>query len=213
MRIGMVDSRELSSDGIRFCEHLGETAARRGHTVVSGNAVGADQAYARGASRINPQFVNLKLPWKNFESAAAKDEYTVESTYDEATTLLAAEHHPMWAVLSTGVKKLMTRNAAIVSGADALIAFQNRVSESGGTYHGIKIANALHKPLIEIAKAGFEGFDYTERAEHFIRLLEIAHQKVLTIEDLVEVLAKEHEADFDETLNFYDKNKVAIIFR
>jgi hypothetical protein len=152
MKVGMVGSRELPDSFIKFCEVLGEEAARRGHIVVSGNAKGADQAYARGAYRIKKDSVVVKLPWEAFERQAIKDEFLLQYEYSEDTVILAAKHHKAWSALSNGVKKLMIRNAAIAQNSDIVIATREKNINYGGTAHTISVAKSLNIPVICISE-------------------------------------------------------------
>jgi hypothetical protein len=146
---------------LEICEKLGEWLATNGWEVHSGNAVGADQAFARGANRVNPALVHLHLPWHNFERHAIHDENLVHNL-DELTEdrsqyfeLVAQKHHPAWNRLSQGAKKLMSRNSSIMLPppdflpVDLCLAFPGR-QKLGGTGQGMRIAQTEGVRLVDL---------------------------------------------------------------
>lgn len=53
-------------------ERAGAELVKAGHTIVSGNAPGADQAFARGGNSIDVTKVEVCLPWDGFEAHAVR---------------------------------------------------------------------------------------------------------------------------------------------
>lgn len=154
MNVACVGSREISAAEEKSMEIIGAFLARRKDFVLTGNALGSDQAFARGANSINPAQVELFLPWKTYESSAIVkgnilhlEEATAEEKY------LAAHCHPAWARLNQAVQKLMTRNAMIVCRSRYVIARLNPNKQGGGgTGHGVRIAQALGLKVFDISK-------------------------------------------------------------
>jgi hypothetical protein len=161
MRVACIGSRDLDPFCLGTCEKLGAWVVECGHELHTGNAPGADQAFARGANRVNPALVHLHLPWYNFERHAIHDKNIVHNL-DELTEdrskyfeLVAQKHHPAWNRLSQGAKKLMSRNSSIMlpppdfMAVDLCLAFPapNRL---GGTGQGMRIAETEGVRLIDL---------------------------------------------------------------
>lgn len=160
IKIACIGSRDVSPDAIRLMEQIGAYLASNNYQVATGNAVGSDQAFARGANSIDAERVSLYLPWKTYEKSAIVlgNQIMAFSKEDEATdTRLAAAHHPAWAYLTPGVHKLMVRNAGIVRNSSAVLAWLNHNKKGfGGTGHGWRIAEALNIPRLDISDASLE---------------------------------------------------------
>lgn len=152
MKIACIGSREINPQIESEMEHIGEFIARQGWWLASGNAIGSDQAYARGANRVNPTKVILYLPWSTYEDQAIVEGNQVLESPKPEWEELAARHHPRYPLLGQGAQKMMVRNAGIVRNADAVIAYLNRRKiGGGGTGHGARIASALEIPLLDIS--------------------------------------------------------------
>ena len=143
-RVACIGARQLSLPTAVYLESVGAFYAEKGSIIASGNAPGADQAYARGAlcTGANAQ-VELFLPWANFETRARcglERVYLVEhATPDQIAA--ARDNHPAWHGLGDAARKLLTRNAMIVWHAQFVIAYPNRTREGwGGTGHAIRVA-------------------------------------------------------------------------
>lgn len=152
MNVGCVGSRDLSPEQILICESIGKYLASHGHTVVSGNAKGADQAFQRGAG---DGAVILCLPWAKYELAARpKVTAAVYTEYGMEDWEVALKCHPAWARLSEAVQKLMVRNAAIVRLSEKIVAWSRldaRGKWTGGTSHTLRCAELLGKPIVDLS--------------------------------------------------------------
>ena len=145
-KIACVGSRDIDQTMSEMMEEIGSYVVLKGHVLASGNATGSDQAYARGGNKINPENVWLYLPWSKYEAEArvCGNLCLLQADDSESLINLAKRHHGGWDHLTAGSKKLMVRNAAIVSGANLVIAYPNPKKKwGGGTGHGIKIAKEL----------------------------------------------------------------------
>lgn len=156
-KIACIGSREVPPEKIALMESIGEYIVRSGAIICSGNAAGADQAYARGANKINPKSVFLCLPWASYEKQAIHPDnhalYTLSEKSKIKFTELASKYHPAWPNLTQGVKTLMIRNAAIVWNSKAVIAYLNHSKKGGGgTGHGWRIAEGLGIKRIDISQ-------------------------------------------------------------
>lgn len=152
MKIACIGSRDISPEIEKKMEAIGEFIASKGWWLGSGNALGSDAAYARGANRIDPKRVILYLPWSTYnkELIVAGNRLCVETQPEWEN--LAARHHPRYPLLGQGVKAMMIRNAGIVRNADAVIAYLNRTKiGGGGTGHGWRIAEALGIPHLDVS--------------------------------------------------------------
>ena len=160
MRYACIGSRALSDDEIQRCHDLGRHLVQCGHEVHTGNAPGADQAFAAGGSSVDPSLVHLHLPWSTFEAQHIIEGNVVHNLNDmhpDGLALyeqIAADHHPAWSRLSQGVRKLMMRNSSILlpppetRAVDVCIAFPG--VPLGGTGQGMRIAEYLHIRLINM---------------------------------------------------------------
>ncbi len=144
MKIATIGSREINDELATTMEAIGSYIVSSGHVLASGNAIGSDQAYARGGNKINPENVWLYIPWGKYEAQARVLGNLCILTDDEEAINLAKQHHKAWDYLTQGAKKLMVRNACIIRGSDLVIAYLNPKKKwGGGTSHGVRIAEAL----------------------------------------------------------------------
>ena len=129
--------------------------ARRGWTLRSGAAAGADSAFESGAERAGgPR--EIWLPWDGFNGR----------TIDGATRIgrntarnrdRARQCHPAWHTLSDGAQKLMVRNVHQVLGpepgssppADVVLCWTPNGAAGGGT--GLAVRLARHGiPVVDL---------------------------------------------------------------
>lgn len=156
IQIACIGSRDIPPSKVKILESLGEEIVSRGWYIRTGNAKGADQAYARGGNKKDPSYVKLFLPWASYEIAAI---HTLNKVYPNSCwddkhlrvlTSIAREHHPAWKNLSYGVKSLMIRNAAIIQSSTLVVAYLNHNKKGGGgTGHGWRIAETLNIPRLD----------------------------------------------------------------
>ncbi len=148
---GLIGSRDACPEHILLAEEIGEFLAKEGFRAASGNALGMDQAYARGVNRVRPELMKLCLPWRSYEAAAIHPLNKIEVEYTEDMARLAEQHHPAWPRLTRGVRSLMIRNAVIISTTNLTVACLNPNRKGGGgTGHGVKISEALSHPVFLI---------------------------------------------------------------
>src|SRR3954464_5249194 len=101
-----IGSRKTPEDILELMFAIGARMGEAGHTLRSGHAPGADQAFERGCRHIDG-VREIYLPWKSFEGGLS------DAALNEPTELamdVAAEYHPRWRYLKVGAKKLHARN-------------------------------------------------------------------------------------------------------
>jgi hypothetical protein len=136
-RIACVGSREAPRVVLKWMEETGAKLVRAGYTVVSGNAPGSDQAWARGGNSMDPERVELCLPWESFESSAVHGRnvvrvFGVDLVSKQRYILRVQETHPSFARLSDGALRLHARNAMIVENAHLVLGALNPAKPGGG---------------------------------------------------------------------------------
>ncbi len=162
--IACIGSRSLKTSEILECEEIGRAIAERGWELHTGNAQGADQAFARGANEVNPKLVHLHLPWFKYERDAIVSGNVVRTVEDleahelDFYTQLAEKYHPAWERLSQGVRKLMIRNGMIIlpcgcHSVDVTIALPSSKPGGGGTGQGMRMTEGdRDAKLIDLTK-------------------------------------------------------------
>lgn len=153
-RYACIGSRELNEEQRDICFRIGRFIAQQGAEIHSGNAEGADQAFASGGNSVEPKLVHLHLPWPNFNREAIVRGNVIhlvheQSHYEE----IAAKHHPKWNYLRQGAKKLHTRNVSIVLYPllkDMVLAWPSTRPGGGGTGQGIRIAERYEIPVRQL---------------------------------------------------------------
>lgn len=156
-----IGSRDLTPEQLETCERLGFWFARCGWTLHTGNAPGADQAFAQGANQVNPALVHLHLPWPGFERQAVVNGNVVRSLEDLEParlawyTALAKKHHGAWHKLTQGGEKLMIRNGLIMlpcgcHPVDLCLALPSAKRWGGGTGQGMRLGEKLKIRVVNL---------------------------------------------------------------
>ena len=157
--IACIGSRDISYAHEKICEKIGAWIVGNGGYLHTGNACGADQAFARGANKVSPDRVNLYLPWASYEQQAIHQENTVlvfdklsggSRAYYEGN---AEKYHPAWSKCSSAAKKFHARNGMIILhvGVDLVIAWPG-YDKVGGTGQGMRVAKGGGIPIINLSK-------------------------------------------------------------
>lgn len=159
MRIACIGARATPPDMLALMEKAGARLVQRGHTIVSGNAKGADQAWARGGNAVDPTKVTLCLPWKNHEREAVVPGNVVQifdsnRLTDRSYLEIAAKHHPRWEACSRGARLLLGRNVSILAQADAVVGWIDAKNPGGGTRAAFHVGNSqFGLPVWEVPDA------------------------------------------------------------
>lgn len=157
--IACVGSRETPLQHLVWMEKFAADLVSRGATIVSGNALGADQAWARGGNSVDPSKVILCLPWTGYEAKAVVPGNQVVSL-DDSPVLerrqlmkIASTHHPAWSVLSAASQKLHSRNVMILSLANRLVGYLNHGKlGGGGTGMAFRLAYTYTIPSYDVSE-------------------------------------------------------------
>ena len=127
--------------------------ARTGWHLSSGGATGADSAFAAGAPAGRR---TIWLPWRGYNGHRGPDCRVLSTAALEACMKIAAPLHPAWNRCSPAVRKLHSRNAAVLLGetvdrpVDAVVAFTSEGRVEGGTGMAIRIAGAHGIPVFNL---------------------------------------------------------------
>jgi hypothetical protein len=152
-RIACIGSRTLTGYQLNICEKIGTWLALQGYTISTGNAEGADQAFAAGANRVDPTRVHLCLPWLSYEAEKIVTGNNIAyPPYPDWMWKEAQKHHPVWNRLSKGAKLLQVRNICIVHGVAQVVAWPSSKIGGGGTGQGMRYARAISIPVIDLSK-------------------------------------------------------------
>jgi len=135
---------------------VGAQFAEKGWGLSTGNALGADQAFAAGFNRVAPERVELWLPWSRYERDTVllynKVALASESRPKHVTAASQAVGDS-WSYLKQSVQKLLVRNAMIIlrqeqGPVDLVVAWPMQTAEGwSGTGHAMRIAAANNIPV------------------------------------------------------------------
>ena len=163
-----VGSRKTPEPILALMQTLAQTLARRGFTLRSGAAEGADSAFEVGSGEAK----EIYLPWRGFNGSSSQF-YVIT---DEALEM-AARAHPAWNRLPPAARKLHARNCYQVLGLkldvpsrflvcwtpDGATHPRECTRETGGTGTAIRLA-ALHGvPVFNLAHP-----EHRERVEEYV---------------------------------------------
>ena len=146
-----VGSRE-TPNGV--CTLMTETAsylAKRGYTLRSGAADGADKAFETGCDQAGG-VKEIYLPWKGFNGSTSRMYHVGGEALD-----LAAEYHPCFDKLGKAAKLLMARNGYQVLGSDLkspvkfVVCWTLGARLTGEAAQAIRIALDRKIPVINLA--------------------------------------------------------------
>ena len=154
-----IGSRNTPTDVLRYMKAVAKRLASRGFILRSGAADGADSAFEQGCLESCGQH-EIFIPWKQYNGR----NYSVRKLTD-LHEQIASELHPTWSRLSSGAKKLHTRNIAQVLGSDLQSPVQfvicwtpdgcesdaSRAIKTGGTGTAISCASLRSIPVFNLA--------------------------------------------------------------
>lgn len=117
-----IGSRETPEEICQLMRHVGRELGRRGWTLRSGGADGADAAFAAGASEAaaaSGPLPEIFLPWSGFNGVEGGIVGSSLPSWPEAIALAQQVHpRPFLLTRNRGVLALMARNGLQVLGAD-----------------------------------------------------------------------------------------------
>lgn len=142
-----IGSRETPPSVISMMKAIGRQMAKDGIMLHTGNARGADQAFAEGANEVDPTLVTLWLPWPNFEVDKIVEGNIVHIRPRRDAQDIAEMLHPAWRKQSRGARLLHSRNTHIIlnedvfTPVDKVICWTIDGKEKGGTGQALRVAN------------------------------------------------------------------------
>lgn len=135
---------------------LGAFFAKKGWTLRSGGANGADKYWEAGFDQELGK-TEIYLPWEKFGDNRSPLFNTPLGAF-----LIAESLHPKWSELSQGAQKLMARNCCQILGqdlntpSDLVVCWTKGGQEIGGTALAIKLAKKLNIPVFNFGSDGEE---------------------------------------------------------
>jgi len=150
--IACIGSRSTPPLVLDWMRQAGALLVRAGHRIISGNAPGADQAWAAGGNTVDPTQVTLCLPWAGFEQAAIHPLNGVsvlgpmqmdKRYYDDA-----AVNHPDWNRMTPGGQRLHARNVMIVDRSHLVLGWVD--GSTGGTASAFRLARKKGIPVTAV---------------------------------------------------------------
>lgn len=140
-------------------QKIGEVLAKKGYTLRSGGAEGADEAFEQGCLKVAGS-KEIYLPWASFRSKPVnKDGYFYTRDYDyeayQKAKALAQTFHPAWDRLPDAAKMHHTRNVHQVLGLDVrtpsdFVVCYDSAFQSSGTKQAIRIAQHVKVPVFNL---------------------------------------------------------------
>jgi hypothetical protein len=146
--VACIGSRALNLEEQDLCFKIGKFLSKD-YIIKTGNAKGADQAYARGVNLIDPKRLYLYLPWKTYNLEALVNGNAILYEPEKEWFNIAKETHLFWDSLGYGGKALHARNVGIVENVEFVIAFPNN-SNGGGTVMGMRLATKNNIPVYNL---------------------------------------------------------------
>lgn len=150
-----IGSRETPSDICALMAQIAAYLERRGWTLRSGGADGADTAFERGVLLDTSK--EIFLPWSGFNRRIITPKIGPE-IYERALRI-AERYHPAWSKCGPTARKLHTRNVFQVLGADLetpskfIVCWTKDGKASGGTGQAMRIA-ADKIPIFNLRNSG-----------------------------------------------------------
>ena len=149
-----IGSRKTPQDILDKFYRIGAYLAKKGYTLRSGGAEGADSYFAYGAGSENGA-KEIYLPWKGFNNNNS-ELYNIPI----GARLIAKSIHPAWNNLTTGAINLHSRNICQILGKDLntpvafVVCYTENGEEKGGTATALKLAREQGIPVFNYGSDG-----------------------------------------------------------
>lgn len=146
-----IGSRDTPEHVLDEMTQLAREFVKRGWTLRSGGAQGADTAFEKDAMF----FKEIYLPWKGFNGNGSELFESSEEAFE-----LAARSHPAWHRCSEGARKIHARNVHQVLGRDlktpssVVVCWTRGGRFIGGTAQALRIAKSWHIPIFNLGDTG-----------------------------------------------------------
>ena len=145
MRYAGIGARKTPPRILRIMADSARELAKKGYSLSTGAAKGADQAFAEGAIGGYGR-VDLYLPWSSYEKQWWRhlngDVYThiLDTVSHKAAIQSVYKYHPAANRLSQGVLKLHARNFLVMENVDFVICWTPNGEVTGGTGQALRLA-------------------------------------------------------------------------
>jgi hypothetical protein len=152
-----IGSRQTPENILGKIELIAEQLAKKGWTLRSGGADGADTAFEKGCDKGKGK-KEIYLPWKGFNGNKSELYHINPDAYK-----LVEQFHPAYKWLKPAVKNLHGRNIQQILSYDLetpasfVMAWTKKGQEIGGTATAIKLAKDRN---IRIFNLAIEEFDW-----------------------------------------------------
>lgn len=146
-----IGSRQTPEPILTLMTKIGALLGKKGWTLRSGAAPGADRAFEAGCNSVNGK-CEIFLPWRFF-NAHPSSFYEIDPKAIE----LAKEIHPAFNNLNESAKKLIARNCHQILGeklnspVKIVICWTPKGKLVGGTATGIRLAQKFNIPVMNLA--------------------------------------------------------------
>lgn len=150
-----IGSRETPKEILHEMSLLASILEERGFTLRSGNAEGADQAFASGVK----SQAQIWLPWFGFQREFSRrfpeHDYLVISDVDREAFASVLKYHPAGNSLNDTSRLFMARNFRQVIGSyepnsEFVVCWTPEAKLKGGTSQAMRIASDLKIPIINM---------------------------------------------------------------
>ena len=151
-----IGSRDTPEHVLEEMTQLAREFGKRGWTLRSGGASGADTAFEEGAGA-----KEIYLPWAGFNGNDSK----LYQPAGKESFEIAARFHPAWERCSDTVRKLHARNVHQVLGQDlktlseVVVCWTHGGNLVGGTAQALRIAKHYDIPIFNLGCVDVSAFD------------------------------------------------------
>lgn len=142
-----IGSRQTPPSVLVMFAKIAGRLERRGYTLRSGAAPGADTGFEMGV--LNPKLKEIYLPWPEFSNSTS----TLFDLRPEAFEM-ASQFHPNWKRCTENARKFHARNCYQVLGydlktpTDFIVCWTSNGNPVGGTGQALRIAQEYKIPVI-----------------------------------------------------------------
>lgn len=150
-----IGSRQTPDGLMGVMRLIARTQARRGRTLRSGAAEGADSAFEAGCDAAHGK-KEIYLPWDGFNARSAQEPGVFVLIDSPEATAIASKAHPAWERLSQGARRLHVRNTYQVLGRQLndpvafVVCWTPDGKGGGGTGQAIRLAESHGIPVFDL---------------------------------------------------------------
>lgn len=151
-----IGARSTPPEILKAMTSMGRFMAEWGHTLRSGGAQGADQAFEEGCKEREGK-MEIYLPFKRFRG----NESPLFGSCRESR-MIAKEFHPAWNVLGPTARDFMGRNTYQILGlsldkpTNVVVCWTSNGGDKGGTSQAIRMARHYGIPVINLGSTSLE---------------------------------------------------------